>query len=375
MSRPLLRLLAVCSCVLGGLPSCGPEAETSVGQRTSAILDEIYPSAARRIYNLEEYNSDIARHTTAPAEYSPDQRVRFFVWNRWGLFFQLAGRDLNGTGLNGFALDGHFVSSIPFDSVSLGDVPLKKIELVATMLKALPEHGGPVFGKGIVGMTFVGDLEDGSAVPLRIDNVRWNQTPGQTDLLLYDVSYQTELGWRPLCGLGDDGSAVPAIPLAGRWDYTVRTPGSGSWVNDEAKFTFACHGFILEKCVVAGYRPWVRYLSCSHPGKGSGCKTTSLATHHQACTRLLRADFCGDGTPFTIDGTLVNMYDGVGLRSDTEDWLAEAEWDANGARCANLQRVADHMPPCLAALASADCGDPTHFATGTLLISEVEPRE
>ena len=35
----------------------------------------------------------------------------------------------------------------------------------------------------------------------------------------------------------------------------------------------------------------------------------SLASYHQACTRMARADYCGDGTSHTQDGTWIEYYD------------------------------------------------------------------
>ena len=43
---------------------------------------------------------------------------------------------------------------------------------------------------------------------------------------------------------------------------------------------------------------------------------------YNACIRLLRADYCGDGRPFTRDGTLVDIYDHLGgHRSDARSTL------------------------------------------------------
>jgi len=91
-----------------------------------------------------------------------------------------------------------------------------------------------------------------------------------------------------------------------------------------------------------------------------------------SCVRLLRADYCGTGTSYTLDGTLLNLYDNEGIQTDTESWAIEAEWTPAGASCVNLghtraERVSHTNPSCLPALASATCGT---FAAGAVLIDE-----
>ena len=82
-------------------------------------------------------------------------------------------------------------------------------------------------------------------------------------------------------------------------------------------------------------------FACTAPFR---CGITSLADYHQACTRMLRADYCGDGTPHTVDGTLINIYDGIGIQRDTDDWAFEAEWTTTGARCSVPSSSVRRMP-------------------------------
>src|SRR5207302_1954997 len=55
--------------------------------------------------------------------------------------------------------------------------------------------------------------------------------------------------------------------------------------------------------------------------------------------RMIRADYCGDGTSWTVNGRRINVYDGLGVQTDTASWSFEAEWDAHGARCLHATRV------------------------------------
>jgi hypothetical protein len=191
------------------------------------------------------------------------------------------------------------------------------------------------------------------------------------DVVRYLVSYPTLSGWLPLCGLDANGDPIQAIPLEGIWDYRQGVAGGGSHLDDPASFTFACGGYALAKCVEMGYKPWQPSKICV---KGQGCVHTTLAPVHQACTRMLRADYCGDGSSHTVDGTEIQAFDAYGIRSVTQPWEVEAEWGPEGARCVAQDRIPTApTPTCAATLLLPDCGDALHFSANMLLISEVAP--
>ncbi len=123
---------------------------------------------------------------------------------------------------------------------------------------------------------------------------------------------------------------------------------------------------MLAHCVVAGYKPWRHAESCL----GDDCERISLQDHHQACTRMLRADYCGDGTANTEDEVEISAFDALGIRMDSETWTPEAEWTPEGANCVNTPRHANTSPACVPALTEAGCADPDTARTGTLIISE-----
>jgi hypothetical protein len=56
---------------------------------------------------------------------------------------------------------------------------------------------------------------------------------------------------------------------------------------------------------------------------------------------MMRADYCGDGTPHTREGTLINVGDRLGIqRFDLEPPLTfEAAWGAGGAVCVRQVRI------------------------------------
>ncbi len=279
-----------------------------------------------------------------------------------GNWVSLAGRDLNGVSLNGTVLNGQRVVKVSLKGVTIKGKKLGKAWLWGSRLF-------PLLGKGMFkGAVMSGTLDNGKSLDLRVDSVARGTTKANKDIYYYDVSYPTQSGYRPLCGLDDKGQPVPAIPLRGRWDYREGVAGGGDYIKDKWAFTFACVGHVLAKCAEAGYKPWKKVTVCV---KKKGCKKVDLAKHHQACTRMLRADYCGDGTSHTVDNMDVNMYDAMGLRTDSEKWGFEAEWDAKGAICADTSRLPNTPPSCASKLMEKGCGNTKNFSKGTLLFSEI----
>lgn len=309
------------------------------------------------------------------------------------LYVDLVGHGLNGRSFNGKLLDGHTVVAVSLGDVQLQNGQHKDLELVGTVFGL--EHGsdkakGSDKGKekgnaknddnakaklnknqviAAPGLIFRATLDDGDEVLLRVESVEATAA-GTEGYLRYVVTYASENGWVPLCGTDEAGLPGRAVPLNGRWNYQEGVDDGGDFLEDEDTFTFACEGHVLAKCVDMGYPPWAQGKLCTADGKN--CMSTTLAPWHQACTRLMRADFCGDGTSWTQDGTMVSVHDGIGIRSDQDAWALEAEWDENGARCAVRDRLTVGLePPCMAALDLPTCGDPLNMTTGTRLVSEV----
>jgi hypothetical protein len=245
------------------------------------------------------------------------------------------GSELNGTELNGSVLGGGTTGT-------LSELWLEGSELVGRTGEGLQVRGAALTGAELGSA--------GSPWRYRIEGIE-----ADGDVWHYSVSFGIGTGWAPLCGDG-----VRAIPLAGRWNYGQGVPGGGDHIDASGVFTFACENAALGKCVNFGYAPWRELTSGG-----------TLAAHHQACTRMVRADYCGDGTSFTLNGTPINIYDGVGIQADTETMAFEAEWTAEGAAClSGRRRESTGVPACAASLAIPDCGDTAHFDAGTLLMTE-----
>jgi pentapeptide MXKDX repeat protein len=266
----------------------------------------------------------------------------------------LNGMSLNGMSINGMSLNGMSINGMSINGMSLNGMSLNGMSINGSQLAGTTSGGQPVSGSGLVGATLAGLLSDGGSLTLRITSAQTLAAPNK-QVWAYGLEAQTDTGWQPLCGT-QEGVPVLAIPLTGLWNYASGVAGGGSWSASGNAFTFGCRGTALAKCVELGYKPT------------SSVGGTSLRHHHQACTRMLRADYCGDGTSWTTDGTPVNLYDALGIQSDAAAWLVDAEWTPNGAVCTNnIRDFQPGSPSCVTTLHDPDCGS---FAGGALIIDE-----
>lgn len=264
----------------------------------------------------------------------------------------------NGVSLNGVSLNGVSLNGVSLNGVSLNGVSLNGVSLNGVSLNGVAAGGATVHGRDFAGADLTGTLADGSTAALHVDAIA--PAADDPEVLEYTVRYRLGDGSSgPLCGLDAEGAPVTAIPLAGRWDGRGGVAGGGAHLDEAGVFTFACNGYALAKCVHFGYQPW----------------RSTLAEHHQACTRLLRADYCGDGTPHTVNGTPVDLFDRIGVQQDTEpSWSLEAEWTAAGASCIAEPRFGklSDLPVCARKLHRGQCGE--RVGSGTLLVNRHEVR-
>jgi hypothetical protein len=277
---------------------------------------------------------------------------------------ELNGRELNGRELNGRELNGRELNGRALVGAQAGGFVLSTAQLEGSELLLTTQDGSTVRGTDAVGAI----LWDDGQLAVRVDAAQTDAAA--SDVWRYTLSRRVHGKWAPLCGTDEAGAPVAAIPLSGRWDYRQGVTGGGDHL-DDGSITFACEGAALAKCVDFGYAPWRTAQQCDAAGN---CFQVSLADYHQACTRMVRADYCGDGRSFTVDGTPIDLYDGIGIQTDTESWDFEAEWTPSGAACLHDARIiGGRNPGCGHALEEASCGDPAHFAEGTLLMTEAQP--
>lgn len=187
---------------------------------------------------------------------------------------------------------------------------------------------GRIGNKQLIGADFTGTQilakdESGTTIPVEIAQVEVDAADASGETFLYTLQYyDAQSGGMKNACLPDKDGVAKALPLVGSYG------ADGSHDKASGTFTFACTSGALAKCARWGYRPWQSYNG------------VSLADYHQTCTRMVRADYCGDGTSHTKDGTTVDIYDNLGMLVRGNDPLLrfEATWTTRGAYCISKQR-------------------------------------
>ena len=155
----------------------------------------------------------------------------------------------------------------------------------------------------------------------RIDAMAADPDDPSGKLMLYALSTRDSESspWRNACTQDSQGLARGFL-LEGRWSET------GEHLKQKGEFEITCTSGAEGKCVRMGYRPW---------------ESPAMWDLHQACTRLVRADYCGDGHSYTRDGTPIDVYDVSGIQTETKDSALtfEAAWGKDGATCVRRPRV------------------------------------
>jgi hypothetical protein len=190
--------------------------------------------------------------------------------------------------------------------------------------------------------------DDGEPQRFRIDSAVPDPRDRDGDVWLYGVSVlePDATTWRPYCVPDPDGRSA-AIPVRGSWSANGQPePGADA-------VTFACTSGAIGKCIRFGYKPWKTE------------RGISLQPYHAACMHMVRADYCGDGRPHTVDGTWIDIWDGLGIQRREEraghPEVFEAAWGPSGAAYLNVPRwsddVADILAECPERLRGRTSGD------------------
>src|SRR4029079_7056948 len=241
--------------------------------------------------------------TSAPSEPS-STHMDELTWNN-GISvngISLNGISVNGISMNGISVNGISVNGISVNGISVNGISMNGISVNGISVNGISVTGTAVNGISVNGTDFIGarmfaQLSNGDSLELRVDDIA-PLDGANSDVLAYAVSASVDSGWVPLCGYDTDGSVKRALAVPGTWNLTT-----GAWSDDGQAFSFACRKASVAKCVEFGYKTW-----------------DGFADHQHACVRMLRADYCGDGVPHTITGTLINLYDNAGVQADTESW-------------------------------------------------------
>jgi hypothetical protein len=229
--------------------------------------------------------------------------------------------------------------------VTAGGKPILGARVEPSRLVGKTARGASLEGEAWVGVRLRSALDcvEGPALETeaRIAAVTQDPEASRPGALLYRVEVldPATAAWMPLCNARDRGKGeaeVLAMPFAGEWDShgeLHETPGT---------FTFACTTAAAAKCDHWGYGPWG---SPAHAETGPPVKRREA---HQACIRMARADYCGDGRSWTTLGTEINIWDSAGLhdKAAPRDGAGfEAAWRSEGAICADHMRHPELLDP------------------------------
>jgi hypothetical protein len=261
----------------------------------------------------------------------------------------------------------------PRAGVAGAAVGVKSIDVDGTNFVVSLSDGQVLRSRDLVGATLNIVTGGGGALRLRIDAVEADpgdaarSSAASSEVLLHSFSFQTPEGeWRNLCEPGPDGRRQ-GFPIAGRAakDATIAPAEAGV-------FELTCTGGAQGKCVRFGYRPWEK--------QPDGASTWSL---YNACVRLVRADYSGDGKGTTRNGQPIDIYDFLGVQKKADDPSHdfEAGWSPQGAVCVRHVRVKENTSlaaledsaPRLKGRTGAICTEEFARANGALLFNRSPP--
>jgi hypothetical protein len=230
-----------------------------------------------------------------------------------------------GTRLQG---DRRQTRSQPRAYRGLGDLNGARLALEADATNAVTLRDGQLVARGFADTASLRDTPITATAPdgrkFRVEIAAVIQDNG---LERIQISVDGESACKP---------DMHGVFVPGSWD------AKAAHVDDPDVVTYSCMDGVIAKCVDWGYAPWL-----------------TDADMHASCTRLARADYCGNGTPWTMDGTLVNVYDRLGIQSPSsgDDMKFEAAWGVDGAICVGKSRYEIHdasghsvLPACFATL-------------------------
>jgi hypothetical protein len=247
---------------------------------------------------------------------------------------EMQGMEMQGMEMQGMEMQGFQLGGATIGGVDLDNVRVEKGEVVAE------QNGVTLRGTALNGAHFIAQAATNADPPVvgyveyRITAVTPESSSydpthtGNTYLYTLEQNVDGTDNWQPACGADYDDNHV-AIPTTGIWD------AQGNRVESSTLFTFGCTTGVIAKCYRWGYRPWVT-------GYGD------MVSTHWTCTRLARADYCGNGISNTHDGTTINVWDRLPapgpiqkrgpLNLPPAGMMLEAGWNTGGAVCLSHAR-------------------------------------
>ncbi len=233
----------------------------------------------------------------------------------------------NDAQLNSVFMNGIRVNGIRVNGIRVNGIRVNGASLFGSVFSGTREDNGQL----LIGQDFDNSMMEAVGADSSVEDVRVvsSRTDALSGIRFYRVEHFSNGNWRNICDTNSE-----TIPVRGRWDNH-----SGDHDSDNSVFTFACRGAALAKCAEWGYKRWGTEWE-HYEGED---RERALSYFHQACTRMVRGDYCGNGVPHTRNGTAIDVWDALGIQEMTEGsgMLFEAEWTPSGASCVKRTRWSD----------------------------------
>lgn len=214
---------------------------------------------------------------------------------------------LNGLTMNGLSLEGTRPNAWNNGTELDGVEPVQGV-VVDDVLESRLAIGAPVAGEQLLAVGVGGE-----EMPLTVAGEE--ERDGRRNLRVTLANGANPCGSKDAVGL-----LIPGV-----WDLETGDRHDTMRVGDhELRHTFSCTSGVIAKCVLWGY--------------GTEAQGADV---HETCTRLARADYCGDGVGYTENNTPIDVYDTLGILEPEGGMSFEAGWGPKGAVCVSHPRYLD----------------------------------
>ena len=250
----------------------------------------------------------------------------------------------------------------PVQTLEVQTLEVQTLEVEGTRFKITLADGRVLRSPDLIGANLLID-QGNRLLRVRLDGIETDPDDKRAEVAdadriwLHSLSVEAPDGsWEPLCQAGPDGRRQ-AIPVRGRFSV-----GDGRFAGGEAgAFELACTGGAMGKCIRFGYHPWQTRAWPAHAlyrqavneralneralQQQTDASSPSYLTLYNACLRMVRADYGGDGNGTTRNGMHIDLYDARGLEVPANDprMAFEAGWTDAGAVCVNHPRVVENV--------------------------------
>lgn len=232
-----------------------------------------------------------------------------------------------------------------------------RVEADGPMLKVTLSDGRVLTSPDLVGAVLTIRDEGGAVRRVKLAGLSDDPADKSRSIKLHDFQVEVAPGeWRPYCQKWTADGTQAGIPMS----------------TSDGGFELVCTAGSKVKCVRFGYAPWA-----------TGPDGQSLRPLWEACNRMVRADYGGQGEATTLDGQTIDMYDPQAIQTpdNSPEHAFEAGWAPDGAVCVNHVRVRQNTSlealeakhPRLKGRTGAICTEEFARAHGAILFNRSKP--